>query len=1313
MKNLKLYSEFELEIELKSKEEILLFSAIDIERNRMFFASSANALYALHLSPPQTERLWSNTQSAVEGEPIDLEPGDCITALDYIMEKEALIVGTSNGYLLLHNVDDNTTEIVGRVEGGVRSIAPSPDGALLAVTTGFGQILVMTNDWEVLYENTLDPQEFYTTMVSGDMSDSPEYLHESHISWQGDGKYFATLSGVLSSSSLQQIKIWERESGTLHAASESKVFMGASLDWMPSGAKMVAAYDRKTENKCPLIVFFERNGLERGSFSIGEQPTAMIEILKWNCSSDLLAAAVSCEGYDAIKIWSFSNNHWYLKQEIRYSRKDRVKFNWDPTKPFRLICWTLSGKIVTHDFIWVMAVMDNSTALVIDNSNILVTPLALSLMPPPMSLFNLKFPSAVQDIAFLSKSSKNHLAVRLSDGSLCVVELPALDTWEQLEGKDYNMEICYSDVTFRTFRHLIWLDSHILLGVSHYSLQEIELVCSENSVPGLVTSSGWHAKISKQFSLQGPVIGIVPNPDKICSAFVQFDGGSVVEYSSKLGITGAPKEHYLKKLDYDIGFSSSCPWMNAISVCDNEILKPLIFGLDDIGRLHVNGRILCNNCGTFSFYSNTRGIMPQVITHLILTTKQDLLFIISMDDILHGNPEVKFENNVRGNTKSTGEQNRDCINIWERGAKLVGVIHGDEAAVILQAARGNLECIYPRKLVLVSIVNALVQRRFKDAILMVRRHRIDFNVIVDHCGWQTFLESATEFVKHVDNLTHITEFICSIKNENVMETLYKNVISVPSPNDSKATHLGNSDGLDTKSKVSSVLLAIRKALQEQVPESPARELCILTTLARSEPPALEDALKRVKVIREKELLWTDDAWKKSYPSAEEALKHLLWLSDSEAVYEAALGLYDLNLTAIVALNSQKDPKEFLPFLQGLEKMPPVVMQYTIDLRLHRYESALRHMLLAGEANYEDCINLMKNNPHLFPLGLQLFTNDGKRSQVLEAWGDHLYGEKCFEDAATTYLCCSSLQKALKAYRACGNWKGVLSVAGLLKIGKDEVLRLAGDLCEELQALGKPAEAARVALDYCGDVATGIGYLVTAREWEEALRVGFMHERKDLVYETKNAALECASTLICEYEEGLEKIGKYLARYLAVRQRRILLAAKLQLEERSINDTDDDSASETSSSFSGMSAYTKGSRRTSGASVISGTGSKAKEIRRQRKKGGKIRAGSPGEEMALVDHLKGMSLTIGAQRELKSLLIALLMFNEEETARKLQRMGDSFQLSQRAAVKLAEDTVLNETIDENTHTLEHYVQKIRGEPPQSEALSWKCKALLPP
>lgn len=100
---------------------------------------------------------WNKTLSAFEVDDVTLDPEDCIVAMEYLMEKEALLLGSSNGCLILHNADDKATEVVGRVEGGVTSITCSPDGALISLTTGLGQLLVMTQDWEVLYETALIP----------------------------------------------------------------------------------------------------------------------------------------------------------------------------------------------------------------------------------------------------------------------------------------------------------------------------------------------------------------------------------------------------------------------------------------------------------------------------------------------------------------------------------------------------------------------------------------------------------------------------------------------------------------------------------------------------------------------------------------------------------------------------------------------------------------------------------------------------------------------------------------------------------------------------------------------------------------------------------------------------------------------------------------------------------------------------------------------------------------------------------------------------------------------------------------------------
>lgn len=105
--------------------------------------------------------------------------------------------------------------------------------------------------------------------------------------------------------------------------------------------------------------------------------------------------------------------------------------------------------------------------------------------------------------------------------------------------------------------------------------------------------------------------------------------------------------------------------------------------------------------------------------------------------------------------------------------------------------------------------------------------------------------------------------------------------------------------------------------------------------------------------------------------------------------------------------------------------------------------------------------------------------------------------------------------------------------------------------------------------------------------------------------------------------------------------------------------------------------------------------------------------SPDEEMALVEHLKGMPLTGGAARELKSLLACLVMIGKEDFARKLQRVGENFQVSQISAVKVAEDAMSCDIVDEHMFVLEVYIKKLRKELLQSEEFSWQSKVFIAP
>lgn len=57
MKNLKLVSELSLHLDLHLEGETLLLSAFDIERNRVFFASSANFIYTVQLHSSQVRNM--------------------------------------------------------------------------------------------------------------------------------------------------------------------------------------------------------------------------------------------------------------------------------------------------------------------------------------------------------------------------------------------------------------------------------------------------------------------------------------------------------------------------------------------------------------------------------------------------------------------------------------------------------------------------------------------------------------------------------------------------------------------------------------------------------------------------------------------------------------------------------------------------------------------------------------------------------------------------------------------------------------------------------------------------------------------------------------------------------------------------------------------------------------------------------------------------------------------------------------------------------------------------------------------------------
>lgn len=86
--------------------------------------------------------------------------------------------------------------------------------------------------------------------------------------------------------------------------------------------------------------------------------------------------------------------------------------------------------------------------------------------------------------------------------------------------------------------------------------------------------------------------------------------------------------------------------------------------------------------------------------------------------------------------------------------------------------------------------------------------------------------------------------------------------------------------------------------------------------------------------------------------SKDALEYVSWLVQPNKLYDVALTTYDFDLVTLVATQTQKDPKEYVPYLNELKSMETVQMKYKVHLDLKEYDKALKK-LSKGGAQYID------------------------------------------------------------------------------------------------------------------------------------------------------------------------------------------------------------------------------------------------------------------------------------------------------------------------------------------------------------------------
>ncbi|KAF9877790.1 hypothetical protein CkaCkLH20_04925 [Colletotrichum karsti] len=1153
-------------------------------------------------------------------------PADRIVSLHHFSDTLTTCVVLEGGDIVTVQEDDfgngeAQIEIVGGIDAGISAARWSPDEELLVVVTKEGNAVFMGRSFDPIADVIMTAEDLKLskhvsvgwgkkeTQFQGKGAKAlrdptiPERVDEglpsanedggATVSWRGDGAYVAINS--VAGGERRVVRVYSRE-GVLDSVSEPVDYLEGSLSWRPSG-NLIAGIQRLPERTD--VVFFERNGLRHGQFTLrcADGPLSEHEKirLEWNSDSTVLAVILK----DRIQLWTTGNYHWYLKQEVPLASAF-AGLSWHPEKPLRFVAAT-SGGVDFAEYIFTVArgslspPNDHGAVAVIDGQTVKLTPFRTAQVPPPMAWAEPEFPASVVDVAFDPSNSL-----------MAVLHRKGLDVFEwQTKGDrsvrpkelakiafDANAAGVPLQVAFSGKKECQVLVSGEGLKLETYSVESSALSLSTTQLKPTET-------ISSIFSYEG---------DSGVEAVAQDRSGKLYRLSGKQ----APELH-------ETQLSTQLPWCEVRDV--NE--RTIALGMTRNGHLYANSRQLAKNCTSF------------VVTpaHIIFTTNNHFLKFVHLVD-----PE---EMEVPGDDPEIDER---CRSI-ERGARLVTATPTN-MNLVLQMPRGNLETIYPRAMVVAGIRQLVDEKNYGRAFAFCRTQRVDMNILYDHQPNQ-FLSNVGLFLEQLKDITYIDLFLSSLREEDVTQTMYKNTKRSNASPQSTETPADPS----AKSKVNKICDAILKSLQSKKSTNLQN---IITAHVCKDPPALDDGLTLVS-----ELMQEDEKL------AERAVEHICFLVDVNRLYDNALGLYNLDLALLVAQQSQRDPREYLPFIQNLHNLPELRRKFEIDDHLDRRAKALSH-LKALDAFDE--LQKYVTKHALYQEALGLYRYDQARHQTLTGlYAAHLESLSKYRDAGLAYETLHNFSKATSCYRAAGVtcWRECLFAAQQQTPppSDDAFADLASTLAEALWEGKEYAAAATIHADYLSSLETAVKCLCKAYHFAEALRLIARDRRPDLLPTVFDAGLVEALSSSTEFlADCKSQLLAQVPRVAELRKKAAEDPLAFYEGERpgGHGDIPDDvsvaASSRVSTSASLFTRYTgkDGSVGTVGTGVSRAT---SKNRKREEKKRARGRKGTVYEEEYLVNSVRRLVERVegGAKDEVGRLVFALVRRGMTERARAVEAL----------------------------------------------------------
>lgn len=1145
--------------------------------------------------------------------------------ISYCCEKDLLYLILQNGDIIsLEPSGTSKGRFEGSVEGGIKAAEWSPEQELIALINGCNNVIVMTNDFYPVSEVHLHGGGFGEKQIvtvgwgkketqfrgsegkfnsaNVEKEVSIEQNENIEVSWRGDAEYFV-VSSLNPDTQSRYFRIFSKN-GVLQYTSENLSGVESCLDWRPSG-NLIAGVQR-FPNKY-VVCFFEKNGLKHGDFPLPFNHNQInVKKVLWSKDSKILTLFISkciesrsednltvvpAKESQYIQLYSVSNYHWYCKFTINFDHEETpLCIQWDHQKFNTLHVIVKRNNNVHHNkysWIWVTnksrgSKEDKSYVAVIDGYKVQLTSFNEGIIPPPLSTYDLKFESPVNSVSFSPSGNdlnSNDLLVLLADGTL--------EVFKYFEPYDASNKISHKLIgkvkNIGSFSSVIcniqWVE------YKKFVLSVVQI--GENlSKPLLYILEVEGFDISSKYQ-------VMEVPLESTAALIKVFKSSAIIYSNNENL-------YLFNFQINMLehlFSNNNKFIQDLEVIekDNEIV---VLSLDISNKFSMNNKVMFQNILSFLVHDNFV---------LLTNMKHELLCINIFHDISDIDQGSKiFKRKI------------------ERGSKLVTSIHKD-MKVILQMPRGNLECIQPRALSIHALGKYLDSLNYFDAFNLMRKQRISLNLLYDHNPF-LFSKNIDTFIQQIVDPQWISLFISDLIEEDVTETMY----SVEYKKNS------NENVRKIKSKVDTICEIVEKAISS-LQNSEKYLLPLLTCyIKREKIEYLEMALLKIKHLKEKEL----KGFKPSV-SFNEALKYVLYLIDVEELYKIALGMYDFDLVMLIASKSQRDPKEYIPFLNDLKKLDSNYQKFAIDKYLKRYEKALKNLLQCDGETINECINFIKTH-QLHRLALKMIPqNTDMYKNVCSSYGEELFKSQSFEESGIMFTNAGLYSNAIDAFKKSGNWQEALNCARELKLEENELSELYIDLAIDLIELKQYDKAAIIYLDYIKDVEECVKTLTNGKYFGEAYRICYLHNQSYLISKhIVKAILEHGNLIKDQISNFHETFDKQLQRLKIVR--------KIKMEENQIKpecDLDSDLFSETST------ILTK--------SVTSRTTTKtyrsAKNKRKHERKLLSLKEGSPYEDLALVTSLYHLITNCEALKsEVKELNKFLVKINELELAEKVQR-----------------------------------------------------------